>query len=144
MAYAPTQARIQEFDSRLSAWLGRWFYNDLDRLQILAAGKNHFLKEYRKEFAGFGLLASDEMGNRALLMLWRKHMSEHGMVAPAEILDSITSVWRPPTQKEINEAWKIESASSPEVRRELYGDKTPQQFLNELIDEDTRRGAQAH
>lgn len=144
MAYAPTQARISEFENRLMTWLGRWFYDDLSRLQILAAGKNYFLREYRKEFKGFGLLASDEMGNRALLMLWRKHMAEHGLVSPSDILDSITSVWRPPTEKEIAKAWKVESNSDPDVRRAMYGDKTPQQHLDELIDQELTHGATTH
>jgi len=53
-----------------------------------------------------------------------------------QLLDSLV-VHTPPTKKEIAESWKVESASSEEGRRHLYGrDGHPEELIKQLADQD--------
>jgi hypothetical protein len=51
----------------------------------------------------------------------------------SKVLDAIEPE-TPPTDKEIEEAWVVDSASSEDGRKTLYGDRHPQEYLDKLIE----------
>ena len=62
--------------------------------------------------------------------------------APTQIASAVLDKMEPetpPTEAEINAAWEIDSASSYEAKKQLYGDDGPEGYLEKL-----KQGAEPH
>lgn len=82
---------------------------------IVAGGKQNYINTFLKEFRAFKGIDRDmpEMLWKLFLAEWGK---KFGKLHPGRYLDSL-EVRTPPTAKEIEDAWEIDSASSDEARR---------------------------
>ncbi len=131
--------RAHEFIERTTAWVNVRASDDIQRTIILGHGYEWFKHAFTKEFRGFGALCNEQAIRGAFAWLCEKHLQVFADASPADILDNL-EVPTPPTAEEIARAWTIESASSEEGRRALYGDEHPQQVLDRLVAEDRDAG----
>ncbi|MBA3578946.1 MAG: hypothetical protein H0W42_03075 [Gemmatimonadaceae bacterium] len=104
--------------------------------EVVAGGPAHWRVIFGRAFrAGKGLPAHslDDLADNLFLFFSSVHIWKHGHQVPRVILDAVEEVM-PPTQKEIAAAWEIDSASSEDGRRYMYGPGGPEQALKELRD----------
>ena len=106
----------------------------------VAAGPANFRIAFRRRFRG--LPVDDGIADSAFAFLCQQAIRRFGALTSAEAvtasaryLDTVEPPPAPPTQAEIDKAWRVDSASSPEGRRYWYGDKHPQEWLDRVIKE---------
>lgn len=89
--------------------------DDLLHAAVIGGGKQNYLNTFLREFHSMKGADRDmaEMLWALFLDQWR---TRHGRLHPKAFLDRVEQV-TPPTEKEIDEAWEVESASSDEGRR---------------------------
>lgn len=104
--------------------------------KVVADGPSAFRNMFARDLRGWPV--DDDMANKAFRFLETQFLiNQHGLLhrtdlTPAHVLDSIEQV-TPPTKDEIAKAWTVESASSEEGKRALYGpDGNPKTLLDQL------------
>jgi hypothetical protein len=105
-------------------------------LEVLAAGPSTWRNLFRDAFKHTRLpspvldkFADHQFALFARVCVWRFGTSNY-----KQLLDSVEEK-TPPTEKEINDAWEVDSGSSEEGRRHFYGpDGGPEQVLRQLRD----------
>ena len=139
---APEAQRLAEYAARYRAWVTPRVSDTIIRTQIIGHGFPWFAAQFHKEFRGFGKrIADDQHAKDAFALLCMAHVQAFGDHTPTEVLDAIEPV-TPPTAKEIADAWTIDSASSEEGRRMLYGvNGHPREILAQVVAEERDRGA---
>jgi len=113
--------------------------DDLILCEVVAQGEKVWRATMREAFAPVMDLP-DEICDRAYLFFCGAVQARftlnqdhaEAMHLAGEFLDQVQPV-TPPTQAEIDKSWVIEEASHPDAIREQYGDKSPQQWLDEAI-----------
>jgi hypothetical protein len=91
--------------------------------EVVAGGPTHWRKVFSQAFrAGKGLPIHevDKIADGLFLFFSNVYLWREGSLSPAEFLDKVEES-TPPTEKEIAEAWEIDSGSSEEGRRYFYG-----------------------
>ena len=95
-------------------------------LEVVCGGERLWRQRFGRAFRGLvpGSLSTDGMADSVFRFFCRRVVTGFPEFMPGTppevILDAIEPV-TPPTQKEIDESWVVESASSEEGRREFYG-----------------------
>lgn len=102
--------------------------------KIVADGPFHWRKTFMAEFKSFRLV------DEGIAMVLFKHFEalheqRFPLQTPKQILDAMTERSLP-TQKDVDKAWTIESASSPEGREHFYGTGNgPDDLLPQLVEQ---------
>jgi hypothetical protein len=98
---------------------------------LRANGAFEFRRVFHQEFAG--LPVTDDMANSIFAFFEQQALLQFGSLQNARnFLDRLVEIKGPPTQAEIDRSWSIESASSEEGRRSIYGSSNPQEVLDQL------------
>lgn len=102
-------------------------------LEVVAGGQFRWRHTFARAFAG---LPVDDQIALAMFAFFCDQVERrfgHAMRA-AEMLDAL-EVAAPPSQREIDDAWEVESFSSEEGRRYFYGpDGHPEELIKRLRD----------
>ena len=140
-ASAPSTRRLSLDDfrahaSQVIASYIQWAVGDVERLnRIVADGASAWRNRFRADLRGWPV--DDAMAEQAWRFLCDQQALRHPEMAAGKVLDALeVNERRPPTEKEIADGWEVESASSDEGRRALYG---PGGHPKELLDR-LRRG----
>ena len=104
--------------------------------EVVARGPYDWRVWVQHEFAGIlnDGTSRDALANLMFRFFEQQHLQRFGGLSPAQVMDGL-EVKEPPTKKELMESWTIESASSDEGRRAMYGDSNPQEFLRRLCED---------
>jgi hypothetical protein len=98
---------------------------------LRANGASEFRRVFHHEFRG--LPVTDDLANSIFAFFEQQAILQFGSLQDARnFLDCLIEIKGPPTQAEIDASWEIESASSEEGRRELYGSSNPKEVLDQL------------
>lgn len=97
-------------------------------LECVAGGFEHFRYWMRRLFPQ----VTREETREAFAYLCYAVQRRWGGVPAGRVLDALEVV-SPPTPEEVARAWRVESASSEEGRRWLYGGEAPQAVLERLV-----------
>ena len=89
--------------------------------EIVAAGPFEWRRSFLKAFRP--LPVNDEIANRLYSYFEVKHAQLNPVQTASEFLDAYEPPPSPPTEREIEEGWVIESASSPAAQKLLYADQ---------------------
>lgn len=117
----------------ITQWIDRHVHQRDLLLHTIADGKTAFRNKFFRELRGLPI--SDEMAERTWAFLaGLKDRFYPEFETAAKALDALeVRETRPPTEREIAEGWEVESASSEEGRRFLYGaDGGPHQLVDQL------------
>lgn len=102
--------------------------------EVVAAGPYAWRVGFARTFAGLPVDA--DMADRAYRYLAAQHIERSGGVSAGAVLDAHAPP-SPPTEREIARSWEVESHSSEEGRRALYGvDGHPQALLDRMASEE--------
>jgi len=93
--------------------------DDMLHALIVAGGRFNYLTTFLREFRSMEG-ADREMAEMLWSLFLDQWKAKHGRLHPKTYLDAIEQ-HTPPTAKEIDEAWVVESASSDEGRRYFEG-----------------------
>jgi hypothetical protein len=98
---------------------------------VRAMGASRFRNVMHREFKGLPM--TDDLANSVFGCLEMMAIQQLGSLEEAyTFLDRLVAVKGPPTQAEIDAGWEVESASTEEGRRSIYGDSNPQEVLDQL------------
>jgi hypothetical protein len=102
-------------------------------LSIVAGGpqqwRNTFLHECR------GLAVDDHVADMVFRFFCERVREMYGGAPAGLVLDSL-EVSSPPTQREIDDAWEVDSQSSEDGRRYFYGpDGHPEELIKRMRDQ---------
>jgi len=102
-------------------------------LSVVAGGPAHWRIQCRT--ACRGLAVDDRIADAVVAFFCKQVELRFGReMSAARLLDAL-EVPTPPTAKEIADAWEVESFSSEEGRRHLYGpDGHPEELIKQLRD----------
>ena len=112
---ARERAELQAQISRVMAMVAN---DDLNLLECVGAGPAHWRTVFLRAFQGWPVNA--DVADRVFHFFCLKVQEKWGQTPVNRLLDSM-EVRTPPTQREIDEAWVVDSASSDEGRRYCYG-----------------------
>lgn len=106
----------------------------VQRLEVIGAGDSAWRNRFSREFGRrFGLVACHELANDWFYEFCQAHVAEFGLSHnPSQVLDAIAPI-RPPTEKEIRDAWTITHTLDNEQVRAQYGDYGPERALDALV-----------
>jgi hypothetical protein len=93
--------------------------DDILHALILGGGKLNYLNTFLREFRSMEG-ADRDMAEMLWALFLDQWQTKHGRLHPKTFLDAIEQ-HTPPTDKEIDDAWEVESASSDEGRRYFEG-----------------------
>jgi hypothetical protein len=93
--------------------------DDMLHALIVAGGHFNYISTFLREFRGM-TGADREMGEMLWSLFTSQWLAKHGRLHPKTFLDAIEQ-HTPPTAKEIEDAWEVESASSEDGRRYFDG-----------------------
>lgn len=102
-------------------------------LEVVAGGPHKWRSEFLKSCAG--LAVDTDIADRLFAFFCQQvqYRYGHGITAGA-VLDKL-ELPSPPTQREIDDAWEVESFSSEAGRRYFYGpDGHPEELIKRLRD----------
>jgi hypothetical protein len=98
---------------------------------LRANGAAEFRRVFHTHFRG--LPVDDDLANRIFGFFEQQAIQQFGSLQHARnFLDRLVEIQGPPTQAEIDASWEVESASSDEGRRSVYGSSSPQEVLDQL------------
>lgn len=105
----------------IAQWLDRHVHQDDLLLETLANGRTDFRNKVFRDLRG--LPVDEALCEGMWRFLWDVKARKYPEFAtPGEALDQLeVTTTRPPTAREIAEGWEVESASSEDGRRYLYG-----------------------
>jgi len=101
-------------------------------LEVVAAGPQHWRSTFLRTFPGVAIDAS--ISDRIFAFFCQQVQLRYGHgVRASQVLDTMV-VPSTPTQREIDNAWEVESFSSEEGRRYFYGpDGHPEEIIKRLV-----------
>lgn len=107
-------------------------------LEVVAGGPDHWRRGFLAET--LGLAVNAHVADSMFAFFCRQVEQRWGGVRAGDLLDALeVDVVKPPTPREIEEAWLVESASSDEGRRYFYGrDGHPEQLVRQWAAEAAR------
>lgn len=98
-------------------------------LEAVGRGQFEWRRQLLKNFPG---LVDDNVANALYLKLDHEARQRFPGLSPKQALDALTPI-TPPTDKEIDEAWVVESGSTEEARRWFYGpDGHPEELVRRM------------
>lgn len=100
--------------------------------RIVADGPSEWRNKFHRTLKG--LPVNDDIADSCFAFLCKQQILHYGGQHPHQVLDTYEPPPAPPTDEQIKSSWEIESASSYEGRKQFYGDKSPEQFLAEMLD----------
>jgi hypothetical protein len=104
-------------------------------LEVVAGGPDHWRRNFLSAFRGHRGVDSG-IADLLFLGFRERLISFYGGEDAAQTamlaLDKL-EVTTPPTQKEIDDAWEVESASSEDGRQSMYGGLHPQEWLQRQL-----------
>ncbi len=102
--------------------------------QVVAGGERLWRTTFMREFRG-NKLVTDDIADLLFRGFCEHVVNVHGGMDAAQTatlaLDSYEPI-TPPTDREIEDAWEVDSASSEDGRRAMYGDLHPQEYIKRL------------
>lgn len=100
-------------------------------LEVVAGGPNHWRQNCLRACAG--LAVDENIADSLFRFFSQRVVAQFGRELSAGRLLDALEVASPPTKKEIDDAWQVESFSSEEGRRHFYGpDGHPEQIIRQL------------
>lgn len=101
-------------------------------LEVVAAGPHTWRSEFFKAFAG--LAVDGYIADRMFAFFCQQVQLRYGQnVLAGQVLDTLQLPSKP-SQREIDDAWEVESFSSEEGRRYFYGpDGHPEEIIKRLV-----------
>lgn len=119
----------QQTRQQLRLLMNNCLANPVLLLETVGRGQFEWRRALMKNFPG---LVDEAIANALYAKLAHEASKQFPGLTPTQALDALSPV-SPPTDKEIDEAWVVESSSSEEGRRYFYGpDGHPEELVRRM------------